>query len=102
MTRYGLPRKLAVALSAIGWLAMFACLALAILMGTRLVQPHMLLTLLVPMCAGFIGALVLVLLGHVVRAVFDIADCVAAADAITPEAETSSKSDPTPQGGHPQ
>lgn len=77
MTRYGTSRKLAAMLAAIGWLAMFACVALAILMGTRLARTEMLLTLLIPMCAGFAGGLVLVVLAHLARAVFDIADRIA-------------------------
>lgn len=77
MTRYGMSRRLAAVLAAVGWLAMFACMALAILMGTRLARMEMLLTLLIPICAGFAGGLVLVVLGHLARAVFDIADRVA-------------------------
>lgn len=104
MTRYGLSRKLAAVLAAIGWLAMFACVALAILMGTRLARTEMLVTLLIPMCAGFAGGLVLVVLGHLARAVFDIADRVAGPGpgevTIETETETGSDSDPDPQGGH--
>lgn len=102
MTRYGMSRKLATLLAAIGWLAMFACVALAILMGTRLARTEMLVTLLIPMCAGFAGGLVLVVLGHLARAVFDIADRVAdpGLGEVTTETESRPDSDPDPQGGH--
>ncbi len=81
MTRYGLPRKLAAVLSAVGWLAAFACAALAILMGSREVSPQLLLALLPAAVAGVVGGLVLALAGQVARAVFDIADASAAAGA---------------------
>jgi hypothetical protein len=100
MTRYGTSRKLAAMLAAIGWLAMFACVALAMVMGTRLARTEMLLTLLIPMCAGFAGGLVLVVLGHLARAVFDIADCVADPGRARIANETGPESDPDPQGGH--
>lgn len=104
MTRHGVSRKLAATLAATGWLAMFACVALAILMGTRLARTEMLLTLLIPMCAGFAGGLVLVVLGNLARAVFDIADRVGDPDrgkvATETETETRPDSDPDPQGGH--
>jgi len=99
MTRYGMSRKLAAVLAAIGWLAMFACVALAILMGTRLARTEMLLTLLIPMCAGFAGGLVLVVLGHLARAVFDIADRVAVAGPGEVTTETGPDADPDRQGG---
>ena len=100
MTRYGVSRKLAALLAASGWLAMFACAALAILMGTRLGRTDMLLTLLIPMCAIVAGGLVLVVLGHLARAVFDIADRVADPGRAGIGNETGPDSDPDPQGGH--
>jgi hypothetical protein len=99
MTRYGTSRKLAAMLAATGWLAMFACVALAIVMGTRLARTEMLLTLLIPMCAGFAGGLVLVVLGHLARAMFDIADRVADPGPGRMGTETAPDSGPEPQGG---
>jgi hypothetical protein len=74
LTRYKSARIVASILAAIGWLLTALCLLVLILSLVRVLPPILALISWLPLLAGAIVGLLVVLGSHLARAFFDIAD----------------------------
>jgi|LNAP01.1.fsa_nt_gb fatty acid desaturase len=77
MTHYRTSRRLASVLTFAGWLLCVFCLLVLVASLARILPPLLAVLSWLPLLTGSMIGLAVVLLGHVVRAFFDIADAVA-------------------------
>ena len=95
MTRYKTGRRIALAVSAMGWLVVAFSALLVLLVVARLFMPGFGLALLPTLVGLAATGLVVVLVGHLAAALFDVADSLAG----QPQHAPNNSSKPTPLRG---